>query len=281
MYRYIRRYTGPLQAAILDWSGTTADKYVIAPAVVFKEVFENHGVPITMKESRLPMGLRKDLHIKAITEIPEVKERWKEKHGNYPTQACVDKMFEDFVPLQLSNLGTYSGLIPGTREAVKRLQLEFGLKIGLTTGFTRPMVDVLLIDAASQGFKPDCTVAGDEVENGARPKPFMVYKNLDKLDVQPIQAVVKVDDTVGGIGEGLAAGCWTVGVSRYSNYMDIDSELHASKLSDEEMERRHDKSKEILRNTGAHYVIDTIVDLPKVVSDINLKLKRGLTPQDF
>ena len=63
MYRYMRRYTGPLKACILDWSGTTADKYVIAPAVIFREVFEKHGVPITMKEARLPMGLRKDLHI--------------------------------------------------------------------------------------------------------------------------------------------------------------------------------------------------------------------------
>jgi len=30
------------------------------------------------------------------------------------------------------------------------------------------------------------------VVNGARPKPFMVYKNLDMMDIAPIQAVVKV-----------------------------------------------------------------------------------------
>jgi len=69
-YRFSRSYSGKLKAAILDWSGTTADKYVIAPAVVFQEVFEKQGVPISMKEARFPMGLRKDLHIKAITEIP-------------------------------------------------------------------------------------------------------------------------------------------------------------------------------------------------------------------
>lgn len=43
-FRFIRRYTGPLKAAILDWSGTTADKYVLAPAVVFVEVFNKHKV---------------------------------------------------------------------------------------------------------------------------------------------------------------------------------------------------------------------------------------------
>lgn len=37
----IRTYRGKVRAVILDWSGTTADAYVIAPAVVFVEVFAN------------------------------------------------------------------------------------------------------------------------------------------------------------------------------------------------------------------------------------------------
>ena len=54
------------------------------------------------------------------------------------------------------------------------------------------MVDILLEEAAKQGYVPDASVAGDEVINGARPNPFMVYRNLDLLNVTPIQAVVKV-----------------------------------------------------------------------------------------
>ena len=63
-YVYNRTYRGKVQALILDWSGTTADAYVLAPAVVFVEVFKKHGVEISMTEARGPMGLRKDLHIK-------------------------------------------------------------------------------------------------------------------------------------------------------------------------------------------------------------------------
>ena len=59
----------------------------------------------------------------------------------------------------------------------------------------------------------------------------MVYKNMDILDVHPIQAVVKVDDTVSGVGEALEAGCWGVGVARYSNYMDVDSLEEEDKIS--------------------------------------------------
>ena len=96
MYRYLRQYKGPLKACILDWSGTVCDRYVMAPAVVFRDVFEKHGVPITMTEARLPMGLRKDLHIQEITKIPEVKKRWNTEYGVDPTETDVQNMFRDF-----------------------------------------------------------------------------------------------------------------------------------------------------------------------------------------
>ena len=279
-YRYLKRYTGQVRACILDWSGTTADRYVIAPAVVFRDVFEKFGVPISMPEARLPMGLRKDLHIKAITEIPEVRQRWFDKYKAYPTQEDVNNMFKDFVPMQLDCLRKYTTLLPGAADTVKKLQNEYNIKIGSTTGFTKEMVDVLLEDAASQGYRPDSSVAGDEVMNGARPNPHMVYKNLDLLNVSPIQSVVKVDDTVGGVGEGLEAGCWAVGVSRYSNYMEIDSLEDEYNYSVDELEEKNKKSRDILIKSGAHFVIDSIIDLPKVVDKINDALAEGKTPQD-
>ncbi len=274
---YERSYRGKVKALILDWSGTIADAYVLAPAVVFFEVFKKHGVEISMFEARGPMGLRKDLHIKALTETPEIRHRWKEIKGKDPDQGDVDAMFEDFVPMQLDCLRQYTGLLPGVAEVVQRLQKQ-GIKIGSTTGFVRPMVDVLEKDAKKQGYVPDASVAGDEVEHGARPKPFMVYKNLDMMDVHPIQSVIKVDDTISGIGEALEAGCWGVGVSLYSNYMDIDSLAHAESLSDEEMARRLDHTNEILQKAGAHYVIDSLTDIEPVIEDVNRRLARGERP---
>lgn len=277
-YNFSRSYSGKLKAAILDWSGTTADKYVIAPAVVFQEVFEKQGVPISMKEARQPMGLRKDLHIKAITEIPDVRKRWEEKFNREPNNADVNKMFADFVPAQLVCLPKYCKLIPGTAATVMRLRQYFNLKIGSTTGFSEEMVDVLLAESAKQGYTPDSSVAGDSVKNGARPSPHMVYKNLDNLNVSPIQSVLKVDDTVGGIGEGLEAGCWTVGLSRYSNYMDVDSLEHEQELTESDLKYKHNISRDILKRSGAHYVVDDITCLPGVVADINRRLMRGEKP---
>lgn len=274
---YSRSYRGTVKAVILDWSGTTADAYVVAPAVVFVEVFGRQGVEISMPEARGPMGLRKDLHIKALTEVPEIRERWRAVHGSEPGPEDVERMFADFVPLQLECLRQYTGLLPGVAEVTRRLQAG-GIKIGSTTGFTRPMVDILEAEAAKQGYRPDASVAGDEVINGARPGPFMLYRNLDLLGVYPIESVVKVDDTVSGVGEALNGGCWGVGVARYSNYMDVDTPEQGERLSAEEIEPRLARTREILAKTGAHYVIDSIAEIEPVIEDINARLARGEKP---
>jgi len=279
MNKYVeeKRYRGKVQAVILDWSGTTADAYVVAPAVVFVEVFKRQNVEISMAEARGPMGLRKDLHIKALTEVDEIKERWKSIHGKYPDQSDVDRMFADFVPLQLNCLRKYTTLLPGVAEVTQRLQNQ-GIKIGSTTGFVRPMVDILEEDAAKQGYKPDASVAGDEVINGARPSPHMVFKNLDMLNITPIHSVVKVDDTISGVGEAVNAGCWGVGVTRYSNYMDVDTPEDGEQLSEDEITKRVARTKDLLEKAGAHYVIDSIADIEPVIEDVNQRLARGEKP---
>jgi len=276
-YVFERSYRGKIKAAILDWSGTLADAYVIAPAVVFVEVFKNQGVEISMEEARGPMGLRKDIHIQKLTQDPAIAARWEAIKGSPPTQADVDAMFADFVPAQLECLPKYTALLPGIKEVVNGLQAD-GLKIGVSTGFTRVMVDVLLKDVIAQGVTPDATVAGDEVLHGARPAPHMVFKNLDLLGISDVKSVVKCDDTVSGVGEAMNAGCWGVGLVRYSNYMNINTLEEEATLSAEEIQRRMAHTRKILEQAGAHYVIDSLVELPVVIEDINARLARGEKP---
>ncbi len=266
---------------MLDCSGTTMDRYVDAPAIVFVEVFKKYGLEITMPEAREPMGLRKDLHIKAITEIGSVRERFMAKFGRAPNQSDVDRMFADFVPTQLALLreGSYHTLLPGVAEVVKGMQQQ-GLRIGVTTGFTRDMLDLLLAGAAPQGFVPDASCAGDEVEM-PRPTAYMVIKNLERMGVYNLQnamrRTVKVDDTVSGAGEG-APLCWRVGVSKWSNYV-ADSWDAVRQMSPAELAARESASKEkIIAQSGAHYVIDDLRDLPAVLADINQRLAAGENP---
>merc|ERR1712113_981588 len=115
--------------------------------------------------------------------------------GRPPCDDDVQEMYKAFIPMQCEVLADYATLLPGTKETCEMIQNEFGMKIGSTTGFNRAMVDILLENSIPQGYKPDVTVAGDDVECGMgyRPTPFMIYKNLVQLGTFPIESVLKVD----------------------------------------------------------------------------------------
>jgi phosphonoacetaldehyde hydrolase len=201
VYRHRVPYTGPLKLAVLDWSGTTADEHVIAPAVAFVEAFRCYGIKINYEQARRPMGLRKDLHIAQILKDPQVIEEFRKIYKRIPDTNDVTKIFEYFVPIQLGCIREYSKLLPHVVDTVNILRNEFNMQVGSTTGFTKVMQDILYEEAVKQGYKPDTCVAGDDIANdmGCRPLPFMVYENMRRLGVSPIQSVVKVDDTVGGV----------------------------------------------------------------------------------
>lgn len=228
------RYNGRVKCVIFDWSGTLSDAGVLAPAVAFVDVFKNFNINITMEEARAPMGLRKDLHIADILKLPSTISQWKKKYGNYPTSGTANMIFQSFISLQLECLPTYSKIIPGADTTTNKLR-KSGIKLGLTTGFTKNMSDILRTEGEKQGLILDSVVAGDEVKSGTRPYPSMLYKNLDLLGIDRIQSVVKVDDTSSGIEEAINAGCWSVGVCRWSNYTNYNSLKHlqwgASRLS--------------------------------------------------
>lgn len=61
------------------------------------------------------------------------------------------------------------------------------------------------------------------------------------------------------------------------NYVALSEEEIAA-LSEEDYERRLARSYDILANAGAHYVIDTVNDLPPVIEDINRRLAAGEKP---
>lgn len=274
-FSYRRVYRGPIEAVILDWAGTTLDFGCLAPAVVFVEVFKRKGVPISMEEARVPMGAHKRVHIQKLTELDAVRARWQEVHGRPPDDGDVEAMFKDFVPLQLDVLSTYSELIPGTLEVVAELRRR-GIKIGSTTGYTTPMVEINLRDAARQGYKPDSTVCASDVPAG-RPYPYMCLQNAINLGVTTVHACVKVDDTVPGIDEGLNAGMWTVGLAVSGNEVGLQRPEWAA-LPEVEKQTRRERAYRRMWQAGAHYVVDTIADLMPCIDEIQARLHRGEEP---
>jgi phosphonoacetaldehyde hydrolase len=274
-FSYQRRYRGKIQAVLLDWAGTTLDYGCMAPAVVFVEVYKRQGVPITIEEARAPMGAHKRVHIQKISQIESVRRRWQEAHGRPPAEADVDRMFAEFVPLQLACLSDYSALIPGTLEAVEAMRSR-GMKIGSTTGYLRDMMAINLADAKRQGYAPDSTVCASDVPAG-RPYPYMCLQNVINLQVSPMEACVKVDDTIPGVEEGLNAGMWTVGLAMSGNEVGLPlKEVEALDPADREQRRQRAHTR--MQQCGAHYVVDSIADLLPCLDDIQARLASGERP---
>lgn len=270
-----RSYRGPLKAVLLDWAGTTMDYGCMAPAVVFQEVYKRQGVEITIEEAREPMGAHKRVHIRQISKNENVAERWQKKHGHKPTEQDVDAMFKDFIPLQLACLADYADLIPGTIEAVAEFRTR-ELKIGSTTGYTGEMMDLLQSEATQRGYTPDATVCATMVPAG-RPHPYMCLQNAILLQTYPLEAMVKVGDTLPDIEEGLNAGMWTIGLAKTGNEMGL-TEAQIDALDPELREAKLSRAYKRMQQTGAHYVVDSIADVAPILDQINARLAMGEKP---
>lgn len=274
-FYFQRSYRGPLKAILLDWAGTTMDYGCYAPAVVFVQVYERKGVPISVQEARVPMGAHKKVHIRKISQLESVRDRWFQAHGRVPEEEDVQAMFEDFVPLQMNVLADYSDLIPGTLDAVADFRAR-GLKIGSTTGYTREMMGLLQSEAAKRGYVPDSTVCATDVPEG-RPAPFMCLQNMINLQVYPPEAIIKVDDTIPGIEEGLNAGMWTIGLAKTGNEIGLNAQ-EIAKLAPAELNPKLERAYTRMAQAGAHFVVDGIWDVPAVLDEIAARVRRGERP---
>jgi phosphonoacetaldehyde hydrolase len=149
--------------------------------------------------------------------------------------------------------------------------------VGSCSGYPREVLNQLLPQAEGAGLKPDYVVAGDELEAGGRPGPFMALANVLALGIGDVRACVKVDDTVPGIEEGLRAGMWTVGLSLSGNEVGYSVQEFAS-APEEEVEARVAVAEAKLKKSGAHYVVRSVADLPAVLAQIATEMRAGKMP---
>lgn len=269
------RYRGKIKGLVADWAGTTIDFGSRAPANVFVEIFRRRGVTITQEEARGPMGMSKREHIAALIQLDSVTEEWKSQHERLPVESDIDEMYEQFLPLQKETLASFCEMIPGAVDTINQCR-DRGIAIGSSTGYTRALMDVVEPAAKEQGYEPDAVLCADDVPTG-RPAPWLIYLAAMKMNVYPMAAIVKIDDTTVGIEAGRNAGTWTVGVSATGNQIGLSLQEYEA-LSVDERNARLSVARERYEAVGAHYVIDSIAELMPVIDEIETRLKAGESP---
>lgn len=264
-----------LQAVVVDWAGTIIDHGSRAPVEAFREIFRRRDVPISVEEARRPMGMEKRDHIVALLGMPRITQSWRQVYSRDASDAEVDEMYREFLPVQGDLLPQYADEIPGVLAALDFCR-QRGLRIGSSSGYATPLMEKLVPLAQSRDLHVDAVVSASEVAAG-RPAPWMIFKNMERLGVYPPASVATVDDTTVGVEAGVNAGAWSIGVVETGNLFGL-TVAELAQLSAAEREERRVAGQTALLAAGAHYAINSVADLPQVLNAISERLVRGERP---
>ncbi len=274
-YRFQRRYTGPVQAVIFDWAGTTVDFGCRAPVAAFLRLFEEESIRASVEEARRPMGAHKRDHIAAMLTMEGIASQWREIHGADATHEDIERLYQKFIPMQADIVLEHGKLVPGLLGTIDMLA-DRDILVGSSTGYSRRIMEGLIALAADQGYHPESVVCADEVPEG-RPAPWMAVTSAMHMNVFPMESCIKIGDTVADIEEGLNAGMWTVGLSLTGNEVGITEE-EAETMPEEQLDLMILRANRKLMAAGAHYVLETLDGLDILIDEIESRLEAGERP---
>ncbi len=240
-----------IEAFIFDWAGTMVDFGCCVPTRAMARAFDDAGITVTEHQIRQDMGKAKRAHIEAILSMPGVTDKWSDDD--------VTHLLDGMERHTRSEAATSAVPIDGALELVTFLS-DRNIKIGTTTGYTKPIMDAVVPAAAKNGYAPSVMVCADDVPQG-RPAPYMIWRALERLNVRSAPACIKVDDAPVGIQAGKNAGLVTIGLSASGNGVGLPrAEFEA--LPQKDRDAFVSASTDRLRKAGADHVVETVADIP-------------------
>ncbi len=265
-----------IEGVIFDWAGTTVDFGCFAPVNAFLEIFRQAGIEVTMDEARIPMGMQKRDHIRAMLQMARISQLWEDKHGKAFEENDVDRLYKNFEPLLLATLKEYTDPLPQVLNTVSALR-NMGLKIGSTTGYTNIMMNIVVPSAREKGYAPDFVITPDDTASIGRPFPYMIFRNMEALGITAPWKTIKVGDTVADIEEGCNAGVWSVGVIVGSSQLGLSQDEYKA-VYETERQGAINRARDGFMMAGADFTIETIEELPQLVNKINVLISGGKRP---
>ena len=256
-----------IKAVVFDWAGTIVDFGSLAPMGAFVSLFKRHGVTVTISQARVPMGLPKIEHIRAMSRMPDIAQMWRNTHDGHDfTEDDAQALLEEFEPMSAASAWECRHFIPGFLQTYDWLK-SLGIRVATTTGYTRRIMSPIIAHAAEMGFVPDAVICCDDVLR-SRPDPMGMLACCEAMRVEPGLQVIKVDDTAPGIEEGLNANCLTVGVAASGNALGWSLEKWQS-CDENHREAGLHTARSLLKASGALEVINTVADLPSLIETSN------------
>lgn len=194
-----------IKLVVFDMAGTTVkDKNYVGLA--FRQAMKAHGYEVNIEVINPMMGYEKPIAIEMILQKEESDQ-------TKITPTLIADIHADFVAFMIDFYQTSADVVPLPNVENTFVQLKkMGIKIGLDTGFSRDIADII-ISRLKWEDTVDYMVASDEVPNG-RPYPDMIKKIMAELNITDPMEVAKVGDTEVDVNEGLNSGCkYTIGIT--------------------------------------------------------------------
>jgi phosphonoacetaldehyde hydrolase len=105
----------------------------------------------------------------------------------------------------------------------------------------------------------------------------MAWLAVQRIGVWPVAACLKAGDTVVDVQAGRNAGMWSVGVAATGNLVGVGAAEFAAMPRVQRMVMIS-KATARLKAAGAHFVVDSVADLPRLILEIERRMARGERP---
>ncbi|ORA19845.1 phosphonatase-like hydrolase [Mycobacterium arosiense] len=215
--------TTRLELAVLDMAGTTVDEGQQVYRVLAETAIAYGASPSEADIARWH-GAAKHEALRALLTP---------SGGAPPNADLLDAVVADFRSRLTAAYATSPPRpLPGVTDAMATLRSD-GIRIALTTGFDRDIVNSLL---AALGWEGDSTVdevvCGSDVAAG-RPAPFMIFRAMENLGVTDVSRVLVAGDTPRDLQAGTNSGAaFVVGVlSGAGNAVELGRYRHTHLLA--------------------------------------------------
>jgi phosphonatase-like hydrolase len=189
-----------IKLIVFDIAGTTVkDNGEIADA--FANALKEFGYKVPKTKINPLMGYKKPQAIRMMVEQYEVDKQ-------KITDEYINCIHERFLQLMIEHYKTTEEIVPLPNVLdVFSFVKEKGIKIGLDTGFSSDITEVIMnrLGWLKDGVV-DYTVSSNEVSAG-RPQPYMIQRIMQNVDITDAQQVIKIGDTEVDVQEGKNAGC--------------------------------------------------------------------------
>jgi phosphonatase-like hydrolase len=214
--------------AVLDIAGTTVEEHQAVYAALGDSVTAAGASP---SEADLQRWMGADKH-------EAIEAMLSERAAESPTDAEVSTVYDDFrARLRAAYATRPPEPLPGVEAAFVAMR-SAGMKVALTTGFSREVTDDLLqslgwsVACDGREGTVDAVVCAEEVGRG-RPAPYMIFEAMRRTGADDVRRVLVAGDTTRDLGAGTRAGAGAV-VGVLSGAMDaamLGREPHTHLLS--------------------------------------------------